>query len=395
MPHLPRALSRRGLLTAAAALTTTAALGPGLSRAAGPAASPREAQLQALLQRQLRRLAGRSAARRGASVLVASPSRGLRVLARLDPSLPDTFHAASVGKLFTVALIGQQIERGQLRLDTPVAGLLPPELLRGLFVVEGHDRAAEVTIRALLSHTSGAADVFSDPAGPEGNAQQRALAQPDRAWTPEALLELARGQRPVGPPGAQFHYSDTGYLLLGRVLEAQCGAPFPTLVHQRIFSPLGMGRSAYPGRSRPAEGGPELRPVMLGGVDLSAAPALTVDEAGGGASTTEADLLRFLEALFGGGLLQPETVEALGQAEHRFVRGLWCGAGLMTWRLGELSPALRRLPPLRGHMGVLGVQAFRTVGDDVSVVVHMGSDRANPASARLMIAALMAALRAP
>ncbi len=388
--------SRRALLRGALGLGALAALGlPALAPAPAWAADPgASAALEQALARPLRRLAGRGPRRAAASVLVASPSRGLRARVRLDPSAPDTFHAASVGKLFTAALVGRALDAGALRLDDKVADLLPAPVLAGLFVVDGVDHSGQVTIHHLLSHTSGVADYFADPAGPAGGAAARAVAAPQRAWTPEDLLQLTRAeQRAVAPPGATFHYSDTGYLLLGRVLEQVHEAPFVSQVHDGIFGPLGMGRSFYPGRSAPAAGGQALRPAYVRRVDLSAAPAITVDEAGGGAATTEDDLLTFLDALFAGGLLRPETLAALGAPQHRFVRGLWCGAGLMRWRLGELSPALRRLPELEGHMGVLGVQAFRTRGDDVSVVVSMGSDDANPASARLMIAGLMGALR--
>jgi D-alanyl-D-alanine carboxypeptidase len=390
-----RALLQGGLAAALASFTAPftvpplAAIGGALSLPS-PAHAADNSVLQAALERNLRRLAGRRPARSAASVLVASPSRGLRAQARLNPSAPDTFHAASVGKLFTVALIARHLEAGALRLDTPIAEVLPASTLQGLFVVDGHDHAAEVQLQHLLRHTSGAADLFSDP----GGVLPLALGAPSRAWTPAALLDHAReAQRAVAPPGARFHYSDTGYLLLGRALEQLGGASFVELVHRDIFTPLGMDRSFYPNRSQPTVGGTALRPATLRGQDLSAAAAITLDEAGGGAATTEADLLRFLDALFTGGLLRPDTVAALGQPEHRFVRGLWCGAGLMRWRLGELSPALRRLPELQGHMGVLGVQAFRTIGDDLTIIVSMGSDDANAASARLMIAALMAALR--
>ena len=80
------------------------------------------------------------------------------------------------------------------------------------------------------------------------------LAEPDRFWTPADLLDFSRRrQRPVGRPGERFAYSDTGYILLGRVLEQATGRAFHELLHERILTPLGMRDSALLFYSRPGE----------------------------------------------------------------------------------------------------------------------------------------------
>ncbi|MBK8459185.1 MAG: beta-lactamase family protein [Micropruina sp.] len=144
------------------------------------------------------------------------------------------FHAASVGKLVTAALVMQLCEADAVRPDTPVAAVLPAAELDGLFLP-----GDQVTLEHLLTHTSGVADYFDGKVSSGVPVSQGMVADPDRLWTPDDLLAVSRErQRPVGRPGQRFHYSDTGYVLLGRVLEVVTGDPFHDLVHRRVLTPL-------------------------------------------------------------------------------------------------------------------------------------------------------------
>lgn len=126
---------------------------------------------------------------------------------------PVRFHAASVGKLFTAVLVHRLVAAGQLRLDQPIAELLDTALTAGLFI----SGPQEVTVQMLLEHTSGVADYFGE----------KILTEPQKQWTVPGILDFTRAQfEPVALPGAQFHYSDTGYVLLGLVVEQVSGRAF-------------------------------------------------------------------------------------------------------------------------------------------------------------------------
>ncbi|TVR02197.1 MAG: class A beta-lactamase-related serine hydrolase, partial [Spirochaetaceae bacterium] len=168
------------------------------------------------------------------------------------------FHTASIGKQLTATAIFRMIEARQLELTTPIASLLPTETLDALFTYNGVDHRGRVTVEQLLGHTSGVADYFSgiaDSRAPEPGrggehkhhrSRRRkftdvVIAEPDRLWTPAELLSYSRdAQQPVAPPGERFHYSDTGYVLLGMIAEAIDGTSFGRVLERRVFEPAGM-----------------------------------------------------------------------------------------------------------------------------------------------------------
>lgn len=335
----------------------------------------------------------RAARRRGlaaAGLSVAHPPSGLRLSYGADEEAPRrVFHAASVGKLFTAAMVGRLIDEGRLAWDSRVASILSPETLRGLFEWHGTDRGGDVTIAMLLAHTSGVADYWADEARGGEGVGKRISVEPGRAWEVEGLLDFSRnGQRAVGAPGERFHYSDTGYLLLGLVVEAVRGAPFHELLRREIFEPAGMKDAYMPLREEPPAGAPPLRPAVLGGVDLSQTNALSADWAGGGVALSAADLIAFCEALNAGRIIRPRTLEHMADFRGRFRLGVGYGYGLMELRPGEFSPFLKSWPRLRGHMGILGIQCFWDPQDGTIIVVSLGDDRAVGDSVRLLLATM-------
>lgn len=288
------------------------------------------------------------------------------------PDLP--FHAASAGKLVTAALVAQLVEADAVRRDTPVAALLPPEELAGLFAP---DTTHMVTIEHLLTHTSGVADYFEGKATGGVRVAEAATREPQRTWAPQELLAHTRErQRPVGRPGERFHYSDTGFVLLGRVLEVVTGTPFASLAHQRVFEPLGMARSFLPFRTEPATGPTTIAPLHLGRTEVGRFPSITCDWAGGGIAATPGDLLRLTRALRDGTLVSPGTWAWLAAPRNRFRAGLDYGAGTMTVRFEGFMPWLRGWPRLVGHLGITAAHVWHDPVHDANIVLNLGSTRA-------------------
>ena len=146
-------------------------------------------------------------------------------------------------------------DAGDLSFSDPVSPLLAPRTLDGLFVVDGKDHQASVTVDQLRSHTSGVADYFADPTKNGKPVSNLIVDDPGHSWTPSELLEFSRArQTTVGVPGQKYHYSDTGYILLGLLVEKLYGAPFETILDRELLSPLGMDRSWMPFRSKPRMG---------------------------------------------------------------------------------------------------------------------------------------------
>lgn len=300
---------------------------------------------------------------------------------------PRPYHIASIGKMFTAVLIGQLLEKASLGWDARIAEYFNTGELSGLFVHQGRDYAGDVTVRHLLSHTSGAADYFGGRIHSGVPFSRLILEQPDRHWTPQELLGFSREQQhAVAPPGTRFHYSDTGYILLGLLIERVTGDTFEHNLHRSLLDPLGMRDTYMLYRSEPSSGTAEpLAPIWFSGSEISGFRSLSCDWAGGGLVSTTEDLLRFGRALREGKLLLASTLQMMDNAEHRFRPGLHYGQGIMEVRFEQFFFLLRGLPRLKGHIGVLATHLFWDPATDTHIVLNFGSEGAMVQSFKTLI----------
>jgi D-alanyl-D-alanine carboxypeptidase len=145
-------------------------------------------------------------------------------LARLSPLMEATpqmqYAIGSISKQFTAAAVLLLAQEGKLTLEDPVSKYLP-----------GLTRAKEVTIRMLLSHTSGYQDYW-----PEDYVMTSMMVP----TTAQHILDVW-GKRPLDfDPGTQWQYSNTNFVIAGRIVEQVSGTPLIDLLKKRIFLPLGM-----------------------------------------------------------------------------------------------------------------------------------------------------------
>lgn len=307
-----------------------------------------------------------------------------------DAALP--FHIASIGKVFTAVLVMQLVESGAFTLETPVVGLLPEGTLAGL-VEPG--RIGTVTVADLLAHEGGVADYFDGPVTSGPTFLSLVLGEPDRFWTPADLLDFSRSrQRPVTPG---FTYSDTGYVLLGVMLEHVTGRTFEQLMHERVFAPVGLDASYLAWRSVPGSASPgpassapaalpgPIAPFTLGAVEVSSFRSVSCDWAGGGIVSTLADLLEFNRALHDGRLMSGASLARLSVVRNRFRRGIHYGAGMMELRFEEFFFLLRGLPRPTGHIGVLGTHLFYDAVNDAHIAMNFGGTTEMVRSFRTLI----------
>ncbi len=292
----------------------------------------------------------------------------------LTPNQP--FHVASIGKLFTAVTMMQLAEEGKLEIADPVSKYLPTDVLSGLFVVSGVDYAGEVTISQLMEHTSGVADYFADPVDSGLTVQQDIVANQQTVWTPAALLAVSRTrQHAVGAPGKQFHYSDTGYILLGLLIESVEQKPFHDVLAYRFFEPLGMVDTYMPFRSKPINPRPlPMADTWLDGVNIRSAQSITADWAGGGVVSTPDDLLRFAQALHTYKLISKESYLRMITMRNQFMTGLYYGVGVMAVRFGEFSWTLDYLPESLGHLGILATHLWYEPLTDTYIIMNFGSN---------------------
>lgn len=278
--------------------------------------------------------------------------------ADLETGAPATertlFRIASVTKRFTAYAILRLVEDGELALDAAIAELLPgqPAHLGG------------ITVAQLLTHTSGIPDVTG--------LGERYWSQIAREVEPEEIVALVRFEPLDFQPGTGYAYSNTGYLLLGRIVERVSGLSYPEYLRRRVFEPLGLDDTVY---CADAADHPRLaRPYSMRDGSLQAAPAAHMSQgySTGGVCATAEDVARFVRALHHGAvapglhrrMTSPPTLPDGTRLSYGF------GVGV-----GELGG--HRLYFHGGGFFGADAQAVHFPEDDLTVVVLANTDGAD------------------
>ena len=230
----------------------------------------------------------------------------------------DVFPIGSTTKTYTAVLVMRLAGQGKVELDAPVARYLPDLLPDG-------DR---ITVRELLSHTSGLYDFATDPRFMAPYLQGKF----DFAWTPQQMVGFATVQPLLFTPGTRFSYSNTNYVVLALLAERVDGKSYERQLRDYVFRPLGLDHTSLPA-------GNETLPDVHGYVGLGAAgktaDATPVDSATltpsfawgvGGIRSTAEDEADFFRALFSGELLPGPQVAAMEDAS---LAGGAYGLGIM------------------------------------------------------------------
>lgn len=317
----------------------------------------------------------------GVQALVYSPKLGLDWRFAEGTSkragaltVDQPFHVASVGKLFTATILYELTEEGRIDLDAPIINVIGKEKLANLFVYDGVDYSDKVTFRQLLSHTSGIADYFEGPVLSGEKMSKLLETQSDKVWQPQELLDFSIDhQEAMFAPGTGYLYSDTGYVLLGILIETIEDKAFEAVLEDRLFKPLQMTHSYMTMRSNPMSG--EVKPISdlwLNGVEFGDKKALSVDWAGGGVISTLDDLMKFSVALHNGVLISVLSQNMMFSDANQFEQGIYTGDGGMTVRFKKFFPLLN-LPLVRGHIGVLSTHVFYDPTTDTHIVLNFGS----------------------
>ena len=317
------------------------------------------ARLQAALENQI------SAGAPGTLASIEAPGAGLvwtgsaGSLAReesrsLRPD--DAFRIASVTKNVTAAVAVRLAHEGRLVLDEPLDGQLDPELLERWRSFEDLPRT---TPRQLLAHTSGLPNYFHEA------FIARVRREPDRAWAPAELVDhVAAHSTQDFPPGEGFSYSDTGYTVVGILLEQITGQPLHSIYREVAFDPLGMEGTWLEGHERSRQ--LEIAHHYAGEVDMTELSP-TIDWAGGGLVTTASDLTSFVRGLWSGQILDSDGLDELTNwtAAASFPSGY--AVRYDDYGLGTGRVVVEGIE-LIGHTGFIGAFAFHAPEYDAVLV---------------------------
>jgi D-alanyl-D-alanine carboxypeptidase len=232
--------------------------------------------------------------------------------ARLDPPVAATpamrYPVGSISKQFTAAALILLAEDGRLSLDDKVAKF-HPEL----------ERAGDITVRQLLSHTAGIRDYW-----PQDYVPATMLAP----ITTQALMTAWAGQPLDFEPGTKWQYSNTGYVIAGAIAEKASGKPLLALLTESVFTPLGMNSVIDVDQGRLADSDPTgYRRVALGPLRIAPKEGKGWLFAAGGLAMTAEDLARWDLALIDGSLAHPGMFRQLA-TEILLANGVGTGYGL-------------------------------------------------------------------
>ncbi len=295
----------------------------------------------------------------GVAVLVARGDtvlyRGARGRADLDAGTPlapgDRFRIGSITKQFAAAGVLALVDAGQVKLDDPLSKYVPD--------YPGGER---ITVLQLLNHTSGVKSYTGIPGY---------MAGPIRSdLTTAQLIDVFKSLPVDFEPGAEWAYNNSGYVLVGALIEAASGQPWHEYLRRTFFEPLGMRDTGY--GHDPAVVARQVKGYTFdGGTSVPAMPlSMTQPHAAGALVSSVDDLLIWNRALHEGRVLKPETyrqmITPVGKAAQP---GVGYGFGLAV-------DTVRDRPQLQHGGGIFGfsTQLSYLPGPDITVAVLENDD---------------------
>ena len=237
--------------------------------------------------------------------------------------LHTQFGLASVAKGFTALTIMSLVETGALTLDTPVREVLGTDL------PELDDR---VTVEHLLAHRSGIGDYLDEDAGGEATDYVMPVPVHELATT-EAYLPVLSGHPQKFPPGEQFSYCNSGFVVLALVAERVGGQDFYDLVEERVTGPAGMVDTAFL-RSDELPGSAARGYLDADGARTNILHLPVRGSGDGGVYSTVADLHRLWRAMLEGAVVNHESVAEMLRPRSE-VRQEHADYGLGFWLHGR------------------------------------------------------------
>ena len=325
------------------------------------------ARVDQIASQSLGNRAGMSVAVVRADETIIAKGYGFANLEQRAPATADTvYHIDSITKHITAGAILSLVEQGKLSLDDPVTRFVP----------QLGDKWSKVRIRHLLSHTSGS-ESYTDL--PSWGPQERLDV------TSNDILGLVRDVPFHFEPGTSWRYNNTGFYLLGMVIEKVTGQPYADFMSEHVFRPLGMAATRY-GDFRPIVANRASGYELDHGTLVNAEPmSWKAPFAGGALCSTAMDLVRWERALEHRELIGPATLKLM--RSPTMIDGVSLDYGFGT-RLGSLGGHR-----VIGHTGTGG--GFRNVlmrfpDDDLTIVVLTNTDGGSPS--QLVIAARIARL---
>jgi D-alanyl-D-alanine carboxypeptidase len=307
------------------------------------------------------------------------------VRARADTPI----YIASVTKVYVATLVMLLSQRKLLALDAPIARYLPAALVQGIDVYHGHDYSREVTVRQLMSMTSGIPDYYDEKGSDGKTGLDLFVADPARTWTVQEMIDRARtALEPHFAPGHGLYYSDTNYQLLGKIIERVTHTSLANTLKRYLLGPLGLRHTWLTGTPPPRG---------------LAAPAHVFDHqrdvtgvraedywADGGLVSTPTDMIAFLKALNDGRIISAASLRTMQTWRARDgsptppIPGMKYGYGLWDLQMSGPTSVLNGVMPSWGATGSTGSFLYYSADGDLYMAGTVNSTSSSPTPFILM-----------
>jgi D-alanyl-D-alanine carboxypeptidase len=300
----------------------------------------------------------------------------------------QSYFIASTTKLFTTAIIMQLRAAGNLMLEDKICQFLDQSQVKGLHTFHGKDYTCQITIKQLLSHTSGLPDYFQGKDVHGKSLEDQIIQGHDQSWSFEEAVERSRGLKPHFIPGTsgKAHYSDTNFQLLGKIIENATGLPYAKNCELRIFNQIGL-KNTYLYQDEN-----DKTPISLyyKGSELHIPKAMTSFGPDGGMVSTSEDTLVFIEAFFTGRLFSTDYLEEMRDWKKIFFP-LQSGTGIHLFKLPWIFNPLGTIPHFTGHSGLSGALAYYCPKENIYIAGTVNQVAHPDLSFRTMIKLVQAA----
>ena len=296
---------------------------------------------------------------------------------------------ASGTKMFAATVIQQLAEERKLDLSDSISKHLPSSDFSNLNVANGVDYSDRVTVRDLLSHTSGIADYYQLKRLPnKGDLAQ--ISSQDPGWSFEEAIALARTLPAKFPPNSgKASYSFTNYQLVGRLIEAITNQPLSEVFRIRIFEPLELSQTSLV-TTEDLGSFHDASQVLIGKQKYLGARRIASLGAEGSIVSSTKDTTKFLKSFFSGEIISEAGRESLLANWLPIFPGIRYAAGVMSLGLPRFATRAKHSGRYLGHSGATGHFMFYDPIDKLTIVGTTNQLKPSTAPYRLMASVLRA-----
>lgn len=269
----------------------------------------------------------------------------------------DKYFIASVTKLYVTIVVMRLIDEKKISLEDKISNYLSSQLIQGLHILNGIDYTSQLTVKHLISNTSGIPDYFFHKQPSGKTAADELLSGRDESWDLDKTIELVKNLKPNFRPGqkGKASYSDTNYQLLGRIIETITGKTIGQVFNEYIFDVLNLQNTyTYSDINDTAptkfyyKSVETWLPIYMASVGVE-----------GGIVSTSTEVMAVIKAFFNGTFFSKEKINELKQWNLLFGPGIfYFGIGLEKLFIPRIMTPFKPIGEILGFWGQTGSFAF-------------------------------------